>query len=162
MSATIKPERIGPGRYQSSCEECQDGYAGGKVAARNWAYLHNTNHHEIDTETVIREICGTVKGHSAHTKRKEKPCDPCREAQTIYAREWRHETGRSKSRLYTNDEIAEIQRQAAAQALRDASDAYPLETAYGGAEHAVNWLKQRAEHFEAPVSAGAPLFKEEA
>ena len=33
----------------------------------------------------------------------------------------------------------------AAQALREASDAYPLETAYGGAEHAVMWLKERSE-----------------
>lgn len=33
----------------------------------------------------------------------------------------------------------------AAQVLREASDAYPLETAYGGAEHAVLWLKGRAE-----------------
>lgn len=33
----------------------------------------------------------------------------------------------------------------AAQTLREASDAYPLETAYGGAEHAVLWLKERAD-----------------
>lgn len=33
----------------------------------------------------------------------------------------------------------------AAQALREASDAYPLETAYGGAEHAILWLKERAD-----------------
>lgn len=31
----------------------------------------------------------------------------------------------------------------AAQTLREASAAYPLETAYGGAEHAVQWLKDR-------------------
>lgn len=34
----------------------------------------------------------------------------------------------------------------AAHELREASAAYPLETAYGGAEHAVQWLKARAEH----------------
>lgn len=45
----------------------------------------------------------------------------------------------------------------AAQALRDASEAYPLETAYGGAEHAVLWLKERAEQFEA-VPTGAASF----
>lgn len=36
-----------------------------------------------------------------------------------------------------------------AQTLRDASDAYPLETAYGGAEHAVMWLKERASEVRA-------------
>jgi hypothetical protein len=36
----------------------------------------------------------------------------------------------------------------AAQTLREASDAYPLETAYGGAEHAVLWLKERATEIE--------------
>ncbi|XAZ30642.1 hypothetical protein AAHB34_15975 [Paenarthrobacter ureafaciens] len=35
-----------------------------------------------------------------------------------------------------------------AQTLRDASDAYPLETAFGGAEHAVLWLKQRAKEIQ--------------
>ena len=37
----------------------------------------------------------------------------------------------------------------AARALREASAAYPLETAYGGAEHAVNWLKARADQIGA-------------
>jgi hypothetical protein len=36
-----------------------------------------------------------------------------------------------------------------AQAIREASAAYPLETAYGGAEHAVNWLNERAEEIGA-------------
>lgn len=36
-----------------------------------------------------------------------------------------------------------------AQVLREASYAYPLETAYGGAEHAVLWLKERATEIEA-------------
>lgn len=44
-----------------------------------------------------------------------------------------------------------------AQTLRKASAAYPLETAYGGAEHAVNWLKDRAEHIEAVADAAASL-----
>ena len=37
----------------------------------------------------------------------------------------------------------------AAQTLREASDAYPIETAYGGAEHAILWLKERADALEA-------------
>lgn len=35
-----------------------------------------------------------------------------------------------------------------AQTLREASDAYPLETAFGGAEHAVLWLKDRAKQIK--------------
>ena len=46
-----------------------------------------------------------------------------------------------------------------AQALREASDAYPLETAYGGAEHAVLWLKQRAETIEAVPTGAASVMK---
>jgi hypothetical protein len=34
-------------------------------------------------------------------------------------------------------------------------NAYPLETAYGGAEHAVIWLSERAAHHEAAADAGA-------
>lgn len=48
----------------------------------------------------------------------------------------------------------------AAQTLREASDAYPLETAYGGAEHAVIWLNERADHIEAPANAGAFVLPE--
>lgn len=55
---------------------------------------------------------------------------------------------------YRRDYYNEVARQAlaaaapyiAAQALRDASSAYPLETACGGAEHAVLWLKERANN----------------
>ena len=49
----------------------------------------------------------------------------------------------------------------AAQALREASDAYPLETAYGGAEHAVTWLKQRAETIGAVPVGAASLVQED-
>lgn len=49
----------------------------------------------------------------------------------------------------------------AAQTLTNAANAYPLETAYGGAEHAINWLRERAKDLEAPASAGASLIQGE-
>jgi ribosomal protein S7 len=48
-----------------------------------------------------------------------------------------------------------------ARVLREASAAYPLETAYGGAEHAVNWLKDRAEYIEAVPTGAASLVQED-
>jgi len=48
MSASI--ERLSISRkFRGWCEECQDGYQGGKIAVNNWVYLHNENHHEGGT-----------------------------------------------------------------------------------------------------------------
>lgn len=33
--------------------------------------------------------CGTYAGWNRHVSRDEPPCDPCREAQRAYMREWR-------------------------------------------------------------------------
>lgn len=43
----------------------------------------------------------------------------------------------------------------------NAANAYPLETAYGGAEHAINWLRERAADLEAPDTFGASALKEQ-
>jgi hypothetical protein len=44
MSATVEKLSI-PRRFRAWCDECSDGYQGGKIAANNWAYLHNENRH---------------------------------------------------------------------------------------------------------------------
>lgn len=102
---------------------------------------------------TTRDQCGTVAGWNAHNRASERQCMPCKIAKTDYTRAWRHRTGRNKGSYYTTADIAAIQ----AQALREASDAYPLETAYGGAEHAVLWLKQRAEEIEAVPTGAASV-----
>jgi len=33
-------------------------------------------------------LCGTRSGYMAHRKKKEDPCQPCREANTAYSAEW--------------------------------------------------------------------------
>lgn len=99
-----------------------------------------------------RGECGTMAGWNAHSRNGERYCMACKVAHTEYQREWRHRTGRSNSRLYTNEAIESLKAQAKAEALREASDAYPLETAMGGAEHAVLWLKERAEQLEAATA----------
>ena len=48
---------------------------------------------------VIRDICGTTKGWNAHQRNGEETCSPCRQSKTDYTRDWRHRTGRTKSRL---------------------------------------------------------------
>ena len=45
----------------------------------------------------------------------------------------------------------------AAQTLKEASEAYPLETAYGGAEHAVMWLQERAIETTAVIVCADPV-----
>ncbi|AYR01050.1 hypothetical protein PBI_ISOLDE_82 [Arthrobacter phage Isolde] len=104
---------------------------------------------------TTRAECGTVAGWNAHNRARERQCMPCKIAKTDYTREWRHRTGRNQSSLYTPQDIAAIK----AHALREASDAYPLETAYGGAEHAVNWLRERAEHIEAVPTGAASVIQ---
>lgn len=108
-----------------------------------------------------RDICGTMAGWNAHARAKERNCMPCKVSHTEYMRDWRHRTGRSSSRLYTDEEIAAIRSEAKAGALREASDAYPLETAYGGAEHAVLWLKERAAYIEAVPTGAASVIPEQ-
>jgi hypothetical protein len=98
-----------------------------------------------------------MRGWNAHNRAGELQCMPCKKAHADYQHDWRHRTGRSQSKLYTSKEIAEIRQEAKAEALREASAAYPLETAYGGAEHAVNWLKDRAEYIEAVPTGAASL-----
>jgi hypothetical protein len=106
---------------------------------------------------TTRPNCGTTAGWNAHVRAGEKQCMACKVAHTDYQREWRHRTGRSQGRYCTHEEIAAIK----AQALREASDAYPLETAYGGAEHAVLWLRQRAETIEAVPTGAASVVQED-
>lgn len=113
------------------------------------------------TVPVRRPNCGTVAGWNAHQKAGEYPCQDCGQAKTEYTIEWRHRTGRTNRRLYTKQEIAALRAEAKAEALREASDAYPLETAYGGAEHAVLWLKERAANIEAVPTGAASALPEE-
>lgn len=42
MSATLLHISIRPTRWRAWCEECQDGYQGGKKAAEKWAAKHNS------------------------------------------------------------------------------------------------------------------------
>ena len=55
-----------------------------------------------------RDACGTTAGWNAHTRYNERQCMACKVAHTEYQREWRHRTGRSQSKLYTNDEIFDM------------------------------------------------------
>lgn len=48
MTAKVTKLTSTPRRFRAWCEECQDGYQGGKIAASNWAYLHNENRHQED------------------------------------------------------------------------------------------------------------------
>ena len=41
---------------------------------------------------------GTYAGAQAHRLRGEKPCEPCRDAQNAYTREWRKRTAYRDSR----------------------------------------------------------------
>ena len=43
MAAKI--ERRNPRRFLAWCEDCQDGYQGGKVTAEKWARNHNADRH---------------------------------------------------------------------------------------------------------------------
>lgn len=76
----------------------------------------------IPKATPSDSRCGSVKGYAAHMKRKEYACDACREAQTIYAREWRHRTNRSQSKLYSSDEIQALQAEAWDEGVRAKSE----------------------------------------
>jgi hypothetical protein len=90
------------------------------------------------------EKCGTVAGYNVHTKRQEKPCAYCREAQSAYVKEWRHRTKRSAAKLYSAEEIQTLITQAKAEALTEAVAAFPLETIHAP-DNAVVWLMRRAE-----------------
>lgn len=45
--------------------------------------------------------CGTVKGYQRHINKKNRtqPCRPCKDAAAVSIDEWRHRTGRVKSRV---------------------------------------------------------------
>jgi hypothetical protein len=86
-----------------------------------------------------RDICGTYKGWNAHKRNNEDTCPPCQQAQTDYARDWRHRTGRSTSQLYSHADIAAIK----AEALREAAN----EAMWGA--YGKNWLTTRAKEIEA-------------
>ena len=45
MTATVSPSIHG-GWYAAWCSQCITGYGGEETFARNWAYLHNENHHQ--------------------------------------------------------------------------------------------------------------------
>lgn len=77
---------------------------------------------------VKRDICGDMKGWNAHNRHGERQCMPCKVAHAEYQNEWRHRTGRSHSRLYTNAEIAAIQRDAKSETLTEAEDEMPKMT----------------------------------
>ena len=55
-----------------------------------------------------RDTCGDMKGWNAHNRAGERQCMPCKVAHAEYQNAWRHRTGRSHSRLYTNAEIDDI------------------------------------------------------
>ncbi|UYL88370.1 hypothetical protein SEA_EVEPICKLES_83 [Arthrobacter phage EvePickles] len=57
---------------------------------------------------ITRSICGTLAGWNSHVRHGELNCEACKTHHTKYMREWRHRTGRNKSRRYTDDEIAAI------------------------------------------------------
>lgn len=42
----------------------------------------------MKAQPVIRDICGTDKGHQRHTYLKEYPCDPCKAAHAARQREY--------------------------------------------------------------------------
>lgn len=44
MSAEITPTTV-PRRFLAWCEECQDGYQGGKPTVTKWAAKHNSARH---------------------------------------------------------------------------------------------------------------------
>jgi hypothetical protein len=45
MSAEITKLSV-PRKYRAWCEECQDGYQGGKQAVTKWTDHHNAQRHE--------------------------------------------------------------------------------------------------------------------
>lgn len=51
-----------------------------------------------------RKQCGTVAGYRQHTKRKEAPCQPCREANSEYKRQWR-EKQKNKPKIRTRTQV---------------------------------------------------------
>ena len=51
-----------------------------------------------------RNQCGTVAGYRQHIKRKEASCQPCREANTAYKRQWR-EKQKDKPKIRTRTQV---------------------------------------------------------
>lgn len=50
----------------------------------------------------MSEQCGTTKGYFAHLKLGEPTCQPCRDAQAAYMRDWRERTGMVATRRTSN------------------------------------------------------------
>jgi len=49
MSAQITKTSVAR-RFLAWCEECQDGYRGGKPTVTKWADRHNANRHQEDDQ----------------------------------------------------------------------------------------------------------------
>ncbi len=63
--------------------------------------------------------CGTYAAYQRHRKRGEQPCDPCKQANTAYARD-----RRTRSEVRRDDALAGAARR---RAYRRLADAHPAE-----------------------------------
>lgn len=68
--------------------DCFERYNPAAKSSREWARKQRERQRAARTPTTT-DACGTVAGHRRHYLANEPPCEPCREANIEYAREWR-------------------------------------------------------------------------